>query len=84
MKVTWSILQYFWPALSNNSSWKPIFGIFKSGCFTQDILYLSLLHSNKLTLGFKKPKAGSCSKLKKLITWHTDPYYSGWIFEPEK
>ena len=21
----WSILQYFWPALSDNSSWKPIF-----------------------------------------------------------
>ena len=21
----WSILQYFWPALSNNISWKPIF-----------------------------------------------------------
>ena len=24
----WSILQYFWPALSDNRSWKPIFGIF--------------------------------------------------------
>ena len=23
----WSILQYFWPALSNNRSWKPIFGL---------------------------------------------------------
>ena len=24
---TWSILQYFWPALSDNWSWKPIFGL---------------------------------------------------------
>ena len=23
----WSILQYFWPALSDNWSWKPIFGL---------------------------------------------------------
>ena len=23
----WTILQYFWPALSNNWSWKPIFGL---------------------------------------------------------
>ena len=30
----WSILQYFWPALSDNWSWKPIFGLFESGCFT--------------------------------------------------
>ena len=27
---TWSILQYFWPALSNYWSWKPIFGLFES------------------------------------------------------
>ena len=25
----WSILQYVWPALSDNLSWKPIFGILK-------------------------------------------------------
>ena len=30
----WNILQYFWPALSNNRSWKPIFCLFESGCFT--------------------------------------------------
>ena len=24
----WSILQYFWPALSDNWSWKPIFSVF--------------------------------------------------------
>ena len=34
----WSILQYFWPALSNNWSWKPIFGLFESGSFTQVLL----------------------------------------------
>ena len=31
----WSILQYFLPALSDNWSLKPIFGLFESGCFTQ-------------------------------------------------
>ena len=35
----WSILQYFWSALSNNWSWKPIFGLFESGSFTQVLLY---------------------------------------------
>ena len=34
-----SIGQYFWPALSNNWSWKPIFGLFESGHFTQVLLY---------------------------------------------
>ena len=27
----WSILQYFWPALRNSWSWKPIFGLFYTG-----------------------------------------------------
>ena len=31
----WSILQYFWPALSDNWNWKPIFGLFESDRFTQ-------------------------------------------------
>ena len=35
----WSILQYFWPASSDNKSWKPIFGLFESGRFTQVLLY---------------------------------------------
>ena len=30
----WSILQYFWPALSDDWSWKPIFCVFESGRFT--------------------------------------------------
>ena len=36
---TGSILQYFWPALSDNLSWKPIFGLIQSGRFTQVLLY---------------------------------------------
>ena len=35
----WSILQYFWPALSDNLCWKPIFVIFESGGFRQVLLY---------------------------------------------
>ena len=35
----WSILQYFWPALSDNWSWKPFLGIFESGRFRQVLLY---------------------------------------------
>ena len=34
-----SILQYFWPAWSRNWSWKPIFGLFDSGGFTQVFLF---------------------------------------------
>ena len=36
----WSILQYFWPALSDGWSWKPIFCLFESSCFTQILLYM--------------------------------------------
>ena len=36
----WSILQYFWPALSDNWSWKPIFSLFESGHFTMVLLYV--------------------------------------------
>ena len=35
----WSILQYFWPALSDSWSWKLIYGLFESGCFRQVLLY---------------------------------------------
>ena len=35
----WSILQYFWPALSDNLSWKPVFVFFLSGCLRQVLLY---------------------------------------------
>ena len=36
----WSILQYFWPALSDSWSLNPIFGLFESGRFYQVLLYL--------------------------------------------
>ena len=35
----WSILQYFWPALSNSRSWKPILVFFSSGHLRQVLLY---------------------------------------------
>ena len=35
----WSILQYFWPALRDIWSWKPIFGLSESGRFIQALLY---------------------------------------------
>ena len=34
----WSILQYFWPALSNNRNWKPILVFFLSGRLRQVLL----------------------------------------------
>ena len=37
----WSILQYFWPALSNNLSWI-FFFVFESGYFTQVLLYFTV------------------------------------------
>ena len=42
----WSILQYFWPALSDNWSWKPICGLFDSGHFTQVLLYFVYLSTD--------------------------------------
>ena len=35
----WSIVQYFWPTLRIDWSWKPIFGLLESGRFTQVLLY---------------------------------------------
>ena len=39
MKVE-SIAEYFWPALSDKWSWKPICGLFESARFTQVLLYM--------------------------------------------
>ena len=36
----WNILQYFWPALSDYLSWKPINVPFQSGRFTLVLLYV--------------------------------------------
>ena len=38
--LSWSILQYFWPALSNYLSWKPILVFFLSGHLRQVLLYV--------------------------------------------
>ena len=35
----WSILQYVWPALSDNLSWKPILVFFLSAHLRQVLLY---------------------------------------------
>ena len=66
---TWSILQFFWPALSNNWSWKPIFCLFESGRFTQILLYTvknsTSIHVNVdfhcLESGFVQLAATGCS-----------------------
>ena len=50
----WSILQYFWLALSDNWVWNPIFDLFESGHFTQVFLY----HINEKPT-FKTTWAGS-------------------------
>ena len=39
-----SILQYFWPALCDKWSWKPIFYLFESGRFTQVLLYVERMY----------------------------------------
>ena len=50
MKVFWSILQYFWPALRDNMSWKPILGFFLSGCLRQVLLKLASTWENQVYL----------------------------------
>ena len=45
-----SILQFFWPSLSDNLSWKPIFGLFESGCFTQILCIHLAIEGRDLTL----------------------------------
>ena len=37
----WRILQYFWPTLTDNWYWKPIFGLFENGRLRQVLLYIS-------------------------------------------
>ena len=39
-----SILQYFWPALSDNWSWKAIFGLLQRGRFAQILQYKESVH----------------------------------------
>ena len=55
----WSILQCFWPAVSDNWYWKPIFGLFESGYFKQVLLYV--LFGSRFT---KPEHLGSSAKIK--------------------
>ena len=50
----WSILQYFWPALSDKWSWKPIFGLFESGRFRQVLLHILMEASFDTLIVFLK------------------------------
>ena len=49
MKVE-SIAEYFWPALSDKLSWKPIFGLFESGGFRLYCHKLSVITSHHFSL----------------------------------
>ena len=55
----WSILQYFWPAFSNNWSWNPIFGRFESGSFTQVLLYY--WHNSRNTISLHQTISLICT-----------------------
>ena len=57
----WSILQYFWPVLSNDRSWKLFFGLFYTGftvpIFACKIIWLSFdLITSVHSLGSNKPE----------------------------
>ena len=57
------ILQYFWPALPYNWSWKQIVGLFESGHFTQVLLYiLDLWIALKITTNSPPPPNPPWSK----------------------
>ena len=43
----WSILQYFWPALSDNRYWKPIFMFFLSAAYDRFYYNNSTPQTNK-------------------------------------
>ena len=55
----WSILQYFWPALSDNRSSKPILVFFLSDHLRQVLLYIDYMNT-------VKPVLSSHSKLNKI------------------
>ena len=47
-ECSWSILQYFWPVLSHNRSWKQILDFFLSGRLRQVLLYNNLINSESM------------------------------------
>ena len=46
----WNILQYFWPALIDNWSWKPICGLFESGSFIHKLSSMLRVKKDKKEL----------------------------------
>ena len=71
----WSILQCFWPALSNNWSWKPIFGCFESHRFRQVLLYMYLPR-----IVITNPHM----RMRLATVWQTTPFLYGfwWVNVP--
>ena len=48
----WGILQYFWPALSDNWCWNPLYGCFESGSFRYVLLYTIFNEDNTIHFSF--------------------------------
>ena len=77
----WSILQYFWPALSDNLSWKPILGhLFEwplQTCFTvlRDLSTISLSNTHDLVW----VQWRIARRLKKLRTSKGDHWIQQWF-----
>ena len=64
-----SILQYFWPALSDNWSWKTILGLFESGSFTEVLLYMKCVQPHEMNMIKNLCKAFIFCKLPGIISW---------------
>ena len=65
--LSWSILQYFWPGLSENRSWKPILVFFLRGCLRQVLLY-SILDQGWHHI----------TRLGNMVPTHKTRVYPGW------
>ena len=59
----WSILQYFWPALSDDRSWKPIMVFFLSGRLRQVLLYVVRSNVSHRVELLKKMSKEMCNTL---------------------
>ena len=85
-----SILQYFWPALSNNRFWNPIFGVFFSGRLRQVLLYNKIrmvycTHEEVIGFHFQIRLhfchlANSADPTRSYILWHLIKVYTLMFF----
>ena len=67
---SWSILQYFWPALSDNQSWKPNFGLRFGWPLKAGFTVLLLCHASLLISGnLKRLKKGKGLKYLGYYVW---------------